>query len=368
MRAMQHSIQDYRVELGARSYTIHIEPGCLGGIGEAMNGLFDSSRRCLVVSNETVGPLYLNTVRSSLQEAGWQVADCILPDGERFKTIATWSMVLDALMESRLARNEPVIALGGGVVGDITGFAAACYRRGIPCVQIPTTLLAQVDSSVGGKTAVSHADGKNMIGAFYQPRLVWIDSEVLQSLPLRELQAGLAEVIKYGAIRDREFFDFIKGNATELLTLHEAAVSRAIMESCCYKAEIVMRDETEQGSRALLNLGHTFGHAIESMTHYTEFLHGEAIAIGMCMAVRLSEQRGDAPHGSETIMVDGIAALGLPVNPPQFMPEQWLDAMGHDKKTVGSHIRYILLHGIGQAFIAEEVKNSEISMLISSYK
>jgi len=362
------SNQICRVELGARSYEIHIEPGCLSGIGEAMNSLFGAPMRCLVVSNETVGPLYLNTVRSSLRNAGWHVSDCILPDGERFKTITTWSMVLDALMVARLSRNEPVIALGGGVVGDITGFAAACYRRGIPYIQVPTTLLAQVDSSVGGKTAVSHADGKNMIGAFYQPRLVWIDPEVLQTLAATELRAGLAEAIKYGAIRDRDFFDFVRMNAGALLALNGEVISRAIMESCRYKAEIVMRDETEQGARALLNLGHTFGHAIEAMTHYTEFLHGEAVAIGMCMAARLSEQRGDAPHGVEAVMVDGIAALGLPVNPPQFGPEQWLDAMGHDKKNIGSHIRYILLHDIGQAFIAEDVKDIEISGLISSYK
>jgi len=191
---------------------------------------------------------------------------------------------------------------------------------------------------------------------------------VLQTLAVGELRAGLAEVIKYGAIQDRDFFDFIEGNANALLALDEAVIIRAIMESCRYKAEIVMRDETEQGARALLNLGHTFGHAIEAMTHYTEFLHGEAVAIGMCMAARLSEQRDDAPQGVEAAMVDGIAALGLPVNPPQFGSEQWLDAMGHDKKTVGSHIRYILLHGIGRAFIAEDVKDIEISGLISSYK
>jgi len=364
---MQHNCQSYRVELGTRSYEIHIEAGCLNGIGAVMRELFGKPMRCLVVSNETVGPLYLGRVRTSLREAGWQVTDCILPDGERFKTIATWSMVLDALMESRLARNEPVIALGGGVVGDITGFAAACYRRGIPCVQVPTTLLAQVDSSVGGKTAVSHVDGKNMIGAFYQPRLVWIDPEVLQTLAGRQLKAGLAEAIKYGAIRDRDFFDFVAGSANALLALDELAISRVIMESCRYKAEIVMQDETEQGARALLNLGHTFGHAIESMTHYTEFLHGEAMAIGMCMAARLSEQRGNAPVGTESVMVNGIRTLGLPVDPPLFQPEQWLDAMGHDKKTVGSRIRYILLHGIGQAFIAEDVQNSEISAMISSY-
>ncbi|PCI44906.1 MAG: 3-dehydroquinate synthase [Proteobacteria bacterium] len=357
----------YRVALGERSYDIHLQAGCLKNIGDAMRGLFPNAERCMVVSNDVVAPLYLDVVDKSLIAAGWQVFSHILPDGEHFKTVQTWSAIMDALMDSRLSRNEPIIALGGGVVGDMTGFAASCYRRGIPFVQVPTTLLAQVDSSVGGKTAVSHPHGKNMIGAFYQPRLVWIDSNVLQTLEPKQLRAGLAEVIKYGAIWDRGFFDFVEDQAEALLDLDETAIHKVIVESCRYKAEIVMQDETEQGARALLNLGHTFGHAIESMTHYTAYLHGEGVAIGMRMAARLSEIRGDAPQGTEATMVKALRALALPVDPPKFTAAEWLDAMGHDKKNIGSRIRYVLLKGIGEGFIAEDVVNSEIESLIASF-
>jgi len=357
----------YTVELAERSYDIHLEEGCLASIGDAMRKLFPDAKRCMVVSNDVVAPLYLNKVRSSLEAADWQVFENILPDGEKYKTIATWSGIMDGLMDAKLSRNEPMVALGGGVVGDMTGFAASCYRRGIPFVQMPTTLLAQVDSSVGGKTAVSHPHGKNMIGAFYQPRLVWIDPDVLQTLAPNQLRAGLAEVIKYGAIWDREFFDDIVLNARKLLSLETNHIKQTIVESCRYKAEIVMQDETEQGARALLNLGHTFGHAIESMTHYTAYLHGEAVAIGMRMAARLSEQRGDAPGGTEQAMIEALTALELPVDVPPFNSSEWLDAMGHDKKNVGSRIRYVLLKGIGDGFIAEDVKDEEIKRLIDSF-
>ena len=357
----------YTVELAERSYDIHLEKGCLAGIGDAIRKLFPDAKRCMVVSNDVVAPLYLNTVRNSLEAADWQVFEKVLPDGEKHKTITTWSSIMDGLMDAKLSRNEPMLALGGGVVGDMTGFAASCYRRGIPFVQIPTTLLAQVDSSVGGKTAVSHPHGKNMIGAFYQPRLVWIDPDVLQTLAPNQLRAGLAEVIKYGAIWDRNFFNDIVSNASELLNLDAHNIKKTIVESCRYKAEIVMQDETEQGARALLNLGHTFGHAIESMTHYTAYLHGEAVAIGMRMAARLSEQRGDAPIGTEQAMAAALTALELPVDVPAFSVSEWLDAMGHDKKNVGSRIRYVLLKEIGEAFIAEDVKDEEIVRLITSF-
>jgi len=297
----------YRVNLGDRSYDIHFQAGSLKHLGEAVRKLFPKAERCMIVSNDVVAPLYLKIVETSLQAENWQVTSHILPDGEHYKTVQTWSGIMDALMDARLSRNEPIIALGGGVVGDMTGFAAACYRRGIPFVQVPTTLLAQVDSSVGGKTAVSHPHGKNMIGAFYQPRLVWIDADVLQTLEPNQLRAGLAEVIKYGAIWDRQFFDFIQLSAQALLALDMAVVKQAILASCRYKAEIVMQDETEQGARALLNLGHTFGHAIESMTHYTQYLHGEAVAIGMCMAARLSEQLSQAPQGTAQMSVAEFA-------------------------------------------------------------
>ncbi|MDQ6973892.1 MAG: 3-dehydroquinate synthase [Mariprofundaceae bacterium] len=357
----------YRVALDERSYDIHLQSGSLNKLGEAMRDLFPLAEHCMIISNTVVAPLYLNGVKQSLESSSWQVFEYIVEDGEHFKTVDTWSAIMDALMEARLSRNEPIVALGGGVVGDMAGFAAACYRRGIPFVQVPTTLLAQVDSSVGGKTAVSHPHGKNMIGAFYQPKLVWIDPDVLKTLMPNQLRAGLAEIIKYGAIWDADFFNQIERDARQLLALDTVVVNQAILASCRYKAEIVMQDETEQGARALLNLGHTFGHAIESMTHYTAYLHGEGVAIGMCMAARLSEQLGYAPKGTEKSMVRALQALKLPVNPPKFTSEQWLDAMGHDKKNVGSRIRYVLLKKIGEAFIAEDVKNQDVQNLIASY-
>ena len=360
--------QIYRVELGARSYDIHIEPGCLGGLGQALNRLFEAPARCLVVSNETIAPLYLATVTGSLSKAGWQVSECILPDGERYKTLDSFGRITDALMQARLSRNEPVIALGGGVVGDMTGFAAACYRRGIPFVQVPTTLLAQVDSSVGGKTAINHPHGKNMIGAFYQPKLVWIDPQVLGTLDIREVRAGLAEVIKYGLIRDAAFFDWLQQNMAAALALDAGVLARLIYTACRHKAEVVMADETEQGNRALLNLGHTFGHAIESMTHYTGYLHGEAVALGTLMAARLSEQLAFASAGTEANITASYRQAGLPLAIPDFEAGQWLDAMGHDKKNVGSRIRYVLLHGIGSAFLAENIEADAICRLIDSYR
>ena len=359
---------EYKVELGERSYCIHLQAGCLEHLGSAMRKLFPKAERCMVISNDVVAPLYLSKVKHSLEKSSWQVFSKEIADGEEYKTIATWSDIMDELMTGKLARNEPIIALGGGVVGDITGFAASCYRRGIPFVQVPTTLLAQVDSSVGGKTAVSHPHGKNMIGAFYQPKLVWIDPDVLQTLESNQLRAGLAEVIKYGAIWDEDFFVYVQEHAVQLHQLDEKVIRHIIIESCRYKAEIVMQDETEQGARALLNLGHTFGHAIESLTHYKGYLHGEAIAIGMCMAARLSEQLGYAPKGTEAKMVEAVTTLELPVEVPNFAVAEWLDAMGHDKKNIGSRIRYVLLKGIGSAFIAEDVKNHHIETLIRSYR
>jgi len=357
-------IHTYRVELGARSYDIHIEPDCLDDIGAAMRGLFPAAGRCLIVSNDVVAPLYLRRVKQSLLTDGWHVSECILSDGEQYKTIASWSTILDALMQARLSRNEPVIALGGGVVGDTAGFAAACYRRGVPCAQVPTTLLAQVDSSVGGKTAVNHAHGKNMIGAFYQPRLVWIDPRVLKTLNMRELRAGIAEAVKYGLIRDAVFFEAMNSGMAALLKLDAAMVAEVVLTSCRHKAEVVMADETEHGMRALLNLGHTFGHAIEAMTHYTEYLHGEAVALGTLMAARLSEQSGAAASGLENQIRALYEKAGLPVKIPSFSVEAWLDAMGHDKKNVGGRIRFVLLRGIGDAFIAEDVQESDIRRLL----
>ena len=359
--------QVYRVDLGTRSYDIHIEAGCLDQLGTAMAALFSKPTRCMVISNTTIAPLYMERLRNALEGAGWQLCECILPDGEPYKNMDSFSMIMDALMQARLSRNEPLIALGGGVVGDMTGFAAACYRRGIPFIQVPTTLLAQVDSSVGGKTAINHPHGKNMIGAFYQPRLVWVDPLVLQTLDIREVRAGLGEAIKYGLIRDTAFFDWVEGHLNDVLQLDTAALSRVIHTSCRHKAEVVMADETEQGMRALLNLGHTFGHAIESMTHYSTYLHGEAVALGTLMAARLSVQLGHAPAGIEARIRACYQQAGLPTTIPHFSSDSWLDAMGHDKKNIGSQIRYILLHDIGDAFVAEDVPPSAIVQLLASY-
>ncbi|RMG93081.1 MAG: 3-dehydroquinate synthase [Zetaproteobacteria bacterium] len=357
----------YRVDLGDRAYDIHIEPGCLNQIGQALREAVPEAGRCLVVTNETIAPLYLDQVTASLEQTGWICFHCILPDGECFKTLDTWSKILDAMMDARLARNEPALALGGGVIGDMAGFAAACYRRGIPYVQIPTTLLAQVDSSVGGKTAVNHPHGKNMIGAFYQPRLVWIDPRVLKTLEPREVRAGLAEVIKYGAIWDRRFFDWLQDVMPRALALDEEVASQMILSSCRYKAEIVMADETERGQRALLNLGHTFGHAIEALTGYRRYLHGEAVGLGMRMAARLSEQKGFAPAGCEDAILRLLRAAGLPTEIPFFSFRDWMDAMGHDKKNIGTLVRFVLMHDIGHAFICEDVQANEIERLIASF-
>ncbi|MDQ6987439.1 MAG: 3-dehydroquinate synthase [Mariprofundaceae bacterium] len=363
----QHAARIYRVDLGPRSYDIHIDPGCLVHLGAAMRALFPDAGRCLVVSNTVVAPLYLDAVQKSLSESAWLSDTYILQDGEQHKTLAAWGGIMDALMQARLSRGEPVIALGGGVVGDMAGFAAACYRRGIPCVQVPTTLLAQVDSSVGGKTAVNHPHGKNMIGAFYQPSLVWIDPLLLNTLEPRQLRAGVAELIKYGLIRDAGFFAWLEQHMSDLLRLDAASIGEVIHTSCRHKAEVVMMDETEQGNRALLNLGHTFGHAIESMTHYREYLHGEAVALGTLMAARLSAQAGFASGDVETRIRALYTRADLPLDIPQFSAGAWLDAMGHDKKNVGSRIRYILLRDIGDAFVAEDVDDASIGDLIASF-
>jgi 3-dehydroquinate synthase len=363
----QNQSRVYRVELGIRSYDIHIEPGCLEAIGAAMRARFPAAGRCLIVSNDVVAPLYLDRVQQSLAGHGWEASTCILADGEQHKTLESWSRILDALMLARLSRGEPVVALGGGVVGDMAGYAAASYRRGIPYVQVPTTLLAQVDSSVGGKTAVNHPHGKNMIGAFYQPVLVWIDPRVLGTLASRELRAGVAELIKYGLIRDAAFFGYLDSHMQALLALDAGVISEVVYTSCRHKAEVVMADETEQGGRALLNLGHTFGHAIESMTRYTQYLHGEAVALGTLMAARLSAQLGYCPESVEESIRALYERCGLPTAIPRFSADSWLDAMGHDKKNIGRQIRFILLRKIGEAFIAEDVDASAIRELIAGF-
>ena len=346
------------VELGDRSYPIIIGAGLLGNgfdLAEHLGG-----DDCLVVSNVTVAPLYLDRLKSCLP--GKRTVDLALPDGEAFKTVETVEKILDELVTARAGRDTTVVALGGGVVGDIAGFAAACYMRGVDFIQVPTTLLAQVDSSVGGKTGVNHPGGKNLIGAFHQPRIVLIDTDTLATLPDREFRAGLAEVIKYGAIVDRTFFEWLEGNMPALLDRDPGALAHAIRRSCELKAEVVAEDEREAGKRALLNFGHTFGHAIENSLGYGEWLHGEAVAAGMVMAASMSGI-SDADQARLRSLVE---AAGLPAGPPGIGAGKLLDAMTLDKKVQGSRLRFILLDGIGSACITADYDEAALTAALAS--
>jgi len=340
------------VELGERRYPIHIGPGLLGQ-PELLRPHIPG-QQVLVVSNTTVAPLYLERTRAML--TGLRCEAAILPDGERYKTLDTLDRVFTALLDHRFDRHCTLIALGGGVIGDLAGFAAACYQRGVHFIQIPTTLLAQVDSSVGGKTAVNHPLGKNMIGAFHQPRCVLADTDTLATLPDRELSAGLAEVIKYGLIRDRPFLDWLEANLDALLARDAAALSEAIERSCRNKAGIVAADERETGERALLNLGHTFGHAIETGVGYGQWLHGEAVAAGMVMAADLSARLGWLGREQVERIRALLARARLPLDPPpELTPDDFLRLMAVDKKVKDGRLRLILLRELGQGVIAEDV-------------
>lgn len=350
---MNHTVT---VDLADRSYPIVIGRGLLDGNFDLKP--FVRGSDCLVVSNETVAPLYYERLCANL--AGCDVSSINLPDGEAFKTVATMQSILDRLVESRANRDIAVIALGGGVVGDIAGFAAACYMRGVDFIQVPTTLLAQVDSSVGGKTGVNHAQGKNLIGAFHQPQVVLIDTNTLDTLPDRELTAGLAEVIKYGAICDAEFFAWLEANMAALLARDPDALGHAIRRSCELKAEVVAEDEREAGRRAILNFGHTFGHAIEHCQGYGTWLHGEAVATGMIMAARLSGLPGDDIDRLTAL----VAVAGLPTEPPAIAAHDWLDAMGMDKKVQGKKLRFVLLDAIGKSRVSSEYDGSRLNEII----
>lgn len=305
--------------------------------------------RAALVTSEVVGALYLEPVVAALAAAGIEAEPIVLPDGEQHKNWQVLNTVFDHLIARRCDRRTPVIALGGGVIGDMAGFAAATWQRGVPFVQIPTTLLAQVDSSVGGKTAINHPQGKNMIGAFHQPSLVLADTALLDTLPDRELSAGLAEVIKYGLIRDTGFLDWLEASMARLLARDPAALAHAVRRSCEHKAEVVAADEREAGLRETLNLGHTFGHAIETGVGYGEWLHGEAVAAGTVLAATMSARLGWLDE-SEVGRVRRLFALArLPVEPPVMPAARWLDLMGHDKKVRGGRIRLVLLKGLGNA-------------------
>jgi len=345
-------VHTVEVDLGERSYPIHVGSGALSA--ELLLPQL-AGTQVAIITNTVVAPLCLPVLERALAGSNARVDILELPDGEQAKTLENYTSILDFLIEHRHNRTTTVIALGGGVVGDMAGFAAATYQRGVNFIQIPTTLLAQVDSSVGGKTAVNHPRGKNLIGAFYQPRAVLADIDLLRTLPQRELRAGLAEVLKYGVICDAEFFQWIGDNATALLALDGAAVSHAVMRSCQLKAQVVAADEREGGIRAILNFGHTFGHAIEALTGYSSYLHGEAVAIGMVMAADLSWRLGLLERADAQRIRRALVALELPVVAPPLDPAAMLNAMGLDKKVLDGRLRLVLCRAIGDAFVSDEI-------------
>ncbi len=358
MSLLMHTLH---VELGERSYPVYIGRDLLSDV-DLLSGHIAGSQVALI-SNETVAPLYLERVRAALGNRSL-VTEIILPDGEQYKRLDTLAEIFDRMLADHHSRQTTVVALGGGVVGDISGFAAACYQRGVAFIQVPTTLLAQVDSSVGGKTAVNHPLGKNMIGAFHQPCAVLIDINTLHTLPAREFSAGLAEVIKYGLIGDADFYDWLCEQMPRLLLREDAVLAEAIERSCVNKARVVAADEREGGVRALLNLGHTFGHAIETVQGYGRWLHGEAVAAGMVLAARLSASRGLLAPAEVDTLRNLLLQAGLPVEPPESMgADVFLRTMALDKKVVNSRLRLILLNAIGEACIVDDASEQELTAL-----
>lgn len=356
-------MQTLKVELANRSYPIHIGRNLLTNASLILPYL--KRKHVAIVTNTTVAPLYLDKLSQALQAEGVKVIPIILPDGEAYKNAETLNTIYDVLLQNRCERSTTIIALGGGVIGDLTGYAAATYLRGVPFIQIPTTLLSQVDSSVGGKTGINHPLGKNMIGAFYQPQLVLADIDTLQTLPAREFSAGVAEVIKYGLIRDADFFDWLETNMASLIQLNEQVLSYAIYRSCQNKAEVIAKDEHEQGERALLNLGHTFGHAIENAMGYGVWLHGEAVAAGTMMAADLSHRTGWLSANEVIRIKNSFESASLPVTAPNLGADKYLDLMGLDKKVENGKIRLILQQGIGKAVITSDYDADKLKETLS---
>jgi 3-dehydroquinate synthase len=352
------------VQLADRSYPIYIAPGILSDAALLSPHLRGKS--VAVVTNTTVAPLYLAVLRETLRQLDIFPLEIILPDGEQYKDWQTLNLIFDAMLGARCERNTTLIALGGGVIGDMGGFAAACYQRGVPFIQAPTTLLAQVDSSVGGKTAVNHPLGKNMIGAFHQPGLVLADIGALVTLPDRELSAGLAEIIKYGLIRDSGFLAWLEANMSGLKARDVALLEEAVYRSCVHKAEVVAADEQEHGERALLNLGHTFGHAIETGLGYGKWLHGEAVAAGSVMAARLSARLGWLKEADVARVEAILRAAGLPVRGPKLGAARYLELMRHDKKVQNGKLRLVLLQSIGQAVVSDQIDEAWILAAIDA--
>ena len=355
-------MQTLTVALAERSYPIHIGAGLLSRAELIAARL--PQNKVAIITNTTLAPLYLGPLSRALEARGVGVMTVLLPDGEAYKNWETLNKVFDALIENRCERKTSLLALGGGVIGDLAGFAAAVYQRGVPFVQIPTTLLAQVDSAVGGKTAINHPLGKNMIGAFYQPLAVISDTDTLATLPDRELAAGVAEIIKYGLIRDAKFFDWLEKNLNRLVAREPEALAYAIERSCSNKADIVAADERETGIRALLNYGHTFGHAIEAGQGFGNWLHGEAVSAGMVLAAKLSQRMGLLARHDVTRVIDILARAGLPVAAPDFGIERYRALMGHDKKVEGGRIRFVLLKRLGDAFVADNVPTDALNEVL----
>lgn len=343
-------MQTLYVELGERRYPIFIgsdlDP-------KALLEPYIHGRQVMIVSNEMIAPLYLARYVAAIEALGKTVATCILPDGEKYKNIEHLNLIFDALLASGFNRDCTVLALGGGVIGDMAGFASACFQRGVYFIQVPTTLLSQVDSSVGGKTGINHPLGKNMIGAFQQPQVVLADMSQLKTLPARELSAGLAEVIKYALLGDADFLAWLEQHMDDLVQGDEAALAEAVYRSCAHKARIVANDEKEQGERALLNLGHTFGHAIESYLGYGEWLHGEAVATGMVMAADLSQRMGWISAEDLARTKNIIQRANLPIVCPQIPLDEFLAYMSHDKKVLNGQLRLVLMQAVGQAIITK---------------
>lgn len=366
MMTMNHSdTKNVAVNLGADSYTIHIGSGLLSDNGLIQSAL--SSKQVCIVTNQVIADYYLPTLLDSLKaDNDITVATVILPEGEPHKNQATLDSIYDCLIEHRFSRDCLIIALGGGIVGDITGFAAASYQRGVNFIQIPTTLLAQVDSSVGGKTGINHRLGKNLIGAFHQPKTVFIDTDVLRTLPPREIAAGMAEVIKYGLIRDRDFLHHLDNNIHQAMALDTAAVAELIRISCQHKAHVVENDEKEKGERATLNLGHTFGHAIESLTNYQTYLHGEAVAIGTMMALELSRLLGWLSDEDLAFAEDLFHRANCPTRlSGQLQAADIRSAMQRDKKVAAGKLKLILLSALGNAVIRDDIDESLILQAIT---
>lgn len=360
----QTLMQTLTVALDSRAYPIHIGKGLLQKPELILPHL--KRKQVAIVTNTTVAPLYLEKLAKQLRDAGVSVIEIILPDGEAYKNSETLNLIYDALLQNRCERSTTLIALGGGVIGDLTGYAAATYLRGVPFIQIPTTLLSQVDSSVGGKTGINHPLGKNMIGAFYQPKVVLADIDTLQTLPKRELSAGVAEVIKYGLIRDADFFEWLEVNIAKLMALDEAVITYAIYRSCKNKAEVVAADEHETGERALLNLGHTFGHAIENAMGYGVWLHGEAVAAGTMLAADLSQRMGWLNAEEIARMHALLTASSLPLRAPNLGVDKYLSLMQSDKKVADGKIRLVLQQGIGKAVITSEYDADKLKQTLEA--